>query len=1671
MSAIYSRGAFELAESDFDLSELLWPVAAATPLERRLILEEAVHFDETQHPRWPKGTPKGGQFIRVGQSFGLKGKQYEVAHVVKGKIYAHLAGGKSAQTIEVKTSELAGFDAKHPAKVQVAQGIEAPTPVAVKGGKGQESTITAVSPYVDHASHDPSIPVPAASPITPEEWKRFGKLDQEHYTELQERFGKWTPGDAKPLVDKAYTQYEASTAAIVKKSYHSQYGSSSGYSLSLVSAVLEKLHLGHGGQLPANAFEEREKAMVLQGDHRAAVQWDLYNRTHSPDVFAVHKTGDAPTWWSNILSGHKRVFSGLSQTFQYRVGGFGSTGVATPLAIRHVLLSSDSALPVQTGFLKEYEISVPEQLVLDDRSVVFTDSGIGADTKAWLQGATNVPRGGFIHDILRNHLKNGGPLPDIPAPANVQMDGQNGKTWIDPEPEAWKDISKRAVLKSAANDLKVGDHFRQGGVSYQVATIDQSGLIHGTEHPGSGKKTATVQPFEEVEIAKPISVSGLNPGDYVMGLQGSRYVVVQDPGDSTYGLRYVEITDGGLTQNAYQLKEGGSRQFFKLDGQYHPTPKVIGKEPAFEPQGWTASALEPQFVSKLPTGSKFKVNGNYYEVAGQLGLGQSAIKDLVTGKAGKINSNYLTHVLAPKSGYKPPPGTLLPDGQVTASYTPQKGDWISLKGEKWEVMGFQKGAGKWRVKRPGKTGIELLGQDDEAFKSAYRPSDYVIGEKQKLRDFAVGEKFHVGAGSKQKPYEVVSQGGAGAKTKVKDLSTGLEHELSRNASYAKLVQHTDDQGEPTVPSPATVAPPPPVAPTAPTVSPEKPTDFDIDAYDKSAKGKNLKGLKRGDIFTTKYGQVYRVIEFQGPKNAKGQQNIVKVEYLKGSMAGKSAIIGTAKIVYPLTPKKPLAAAPPEATPSASGSPFDPSKYELGAPTAMSNMDVGAIVKTGESGPYFKVNGEKQNGQIGVTSMVNGSPGFLPAGMAAQKLVGGPNDAVPGSAFKQGDSVLIEKLKAGDQFTYPGDPNTYAIAVPPDAEWSAMVSHVGDDGSLGPPTSSVLNAGNIVTFHKAAGDATTDWWKGEGQVTETDPGSLAAPPGFAGYGSAYASGAKEKGGFSGKHDKVAEMAPGTVFRDKGGALWKVKSSGPKPIITDGKSNFAVDGSLRGRVALYMGDLPQGDSSPPVGQPGPDYSVASATSLLGPNVGNKPLSDLPVGTIWAMPQSGELYIVTDKAPDGIDSKKITSGLTVIADPNHVPKDVAIPPVSAQPPETLETAFPPELADEAAQKFPVGSSWTFEPEGVSVTVTGHSISGAVLVQEHPGETPFGANQSDLVPHGDGAPSDDLEKAMHAAAAALKTTSSGDLASAGVHIDPMFDAPFPPAALPGPGEKRLGDFAVGDKLHFGVGDWQVEKHGVNAYGKETTWLKALDGPAEGQTLAMPADLFGKTPEKAPDGQALVGNPGGLLLSQMKVGSTVELAPANGGGTWQILDSEASIGVNAKKLSGSLGADDVDAPGVGEAWNLVGHWSPIAFSPGADDEVEAGDDDQLAAALKTALSAVHGGQASAKTDAEDHVPIHPIHVGLEKTLEQIKAAHGGSLAGVPYGEEFLPFKSTYGSGGAYKHPPLSELSFGQKFVDKSGSVYRFVSLTGNNQAIIVSDSEGKATKVPAGLRVKTKGV
>lgn len=148
--------------------------------------------------------------------------------------------------------------------------------------------------HVDSSTHDPSIPIPKFSPVSAEQWKRFGREDQLRHTYLQEKFGKWSGSKGNSLMTELKSKMHPKLWQAVYDAHYAQKSSAGSgkqhFSLANANSMSydqwQKLkgQIDPDGNFPSwaaalnNAFLQQEEI----------VQYDIYNRTGEADIMLVH---------------------------------------------------------------------------------------------------------------------------------------------------------------------------------------------------------------------------------------------------------------------------------------------------------------------------------------------------------------------------------------------------------------------------------------------------------------------------------------------------------------------------------------------------------------------------------------------------------------------------------------------------------------------------------------------------------------------------------------------------------------------------------------------------------------------------------------------------------------------------------------------------------------------------------------------------------------------------------------------------------------------------------------------------------------------------------------------------------------------------------------------------------------------------------------------------------------------------------------------------------------------------------------------------------------------------------------------------------------------------------------------------------------------------------------
>ena len=583
-------------------------------------------FDPRQ-PRWPENAPdsKGGEFMRVGERFVRKGKVYEIASIQGGRVNAQIAdGGNVPQELVLDKEEA---EKLYPAKPQRISGEKA----LVVESRGT----VVVDPYVDSTTHNPDFPTPEG--WSDEEWARFGEEDQRQYLHVQERFGDWEdspfrrrkPGRASRFIEVLEQDYSQEARRAVESALRSQYSSSSGDTINLASMF--------DGEAPDVATAHYEEAKQLLRDTAEAIQWDLYNRTHSPDVSAIH-TGSTDHSYE-FFRENVPVMGGLSFAtgFESSYNG-GPELLILPIAIRHVEMHSHSG-GVHVDLEDELEIATGSRLAIDEKRTV----------------RMNINK---LPLVVRTYLTDG----LITDPMTGEMVANAAKALSDPSFQVPIGRQKTELSKTdGTGDAATPDLFDK-------KTMKAIGKAAFSQKYTPAEFRSTIVP-----AGKPLAELSLRAGDFIVGtelyVEDRRFLIVDDPSDST-GLRAVpvqKVTDMDGEDGAWIASFSGSAEFglgtrtgdrfVKLDSHI----QLPFYSPAFVPMSSAqreelAPIAAPSFVGemkdgtliKLPIGS-LETASEVFRVEAELDAYQDSDKTLVrsmtTGAVWKMNPLYKTEPL------------------------------------------------------------------------------------------------------------------------------------------------------------------------------------------------------------------------------------------------------------------------------------------------------------------------------------------------------------------------------------------------------------------------------------------------------------------------------------------------------------------------------------------------------------------------------------------------------------------------------------------------------------------------------------------------------------------------------------------------------------------------------------------------------------------------------------------------------------------------------------------------------------------------------------------------------------------------------------------------------------------------------------------------------------------
>jgi SPP1 gp7 family putative phage head morphogenesis protein len=240
----------------------------------------------------------------------------------------------------------------------------------IDGGKVH---IPVADNVVDSSTHDPSIPMPENGQVTPEMWKRFGKVDQERYVYLQQKYGVWADGQGKTKLAQVKSAFHHSVVQKVEHAFNAQYGSTgTGHKIvgpesgntgggagEMTLKAANAMSLADWQQTQASVDPDgkygswAEAMNVVMLAMEEVAQWDMYNRVGEPDVLAFH-AGSGSTK-KDVIDQGKAITGGYSWSYYPGVWSEGTTDAIT-MPIR--FLTMNYYVPPSQGHLSsEHEIS------------------------------------------------------------------------------------------------------------------------------------------------------------------------------------------------------------------------------------------------------------------------------------------------------------------------------------------------------------------------------------------------------------------------------------------------------------------------------------------------------------------------------------------------------------------------------------------------------------------------------------------------------------------------------------------------------------------------------------------------------------------------------------------------------------------------------------------------------------------------------------------------------------------------------------------------------------------------------------------------------------------------------------------------------------------------------------------------------------------------------------------------------------------------------------------------------------------------------------------------------------------------------------------------------------------------------------------------------------------
>jgi hypothetical protein len=981
--------------------------------------------------------------------------------------------------------------------------------------------------------------------------------------------------------------------------------------------------------------------------------------------------------------------TGAFQTTQ-----FGSQLTAVPVAIRHIQLHTHSG-GIYTSFAGEYEITTGHRMKLDKRAVFLSNSSMSSDVKKYLSKMAKAGGEPASGEILYE--------------VNKAINDPNYEL---PVPLAPLSVTPVPVPGSAAKQFLV------------KPPPDIGAGVFDLKYAGGSQETAK----------KAASEMGLQPGDFIEGLKGTRYIIAQGANGN---LLYCKVDPHTKQIDFNKVFPVSSEPFYHLEGHVAiPEPKTGGD--TF--QGWSpadyAGHVEDKpgakKVSAFKAGEMFLFNGEAWKVETPYAGGNApVVVSMNTGKKGYAEAGAKAAPLVPKKGYVPSAPTpeaavdtetpktyavgdkvavnspgLISHGEVTEVldggnaykvWTPAHPGGLQLNkmyvSDPSEMPGVKKGEyepgdkfqfdgiGPYTISSVLKDGtvraklsggkVQKFTPDDLDTKSVvYRPSTWAIGNKAKVGDLDVGDVVQAGAGAKIRPYVVEAK--FHNKVFLRNLESGDIVPVTKNKQYARLLPASDPSSS--IPKPGEVAPP------ASSLGPQP----------VSVGQKPMSELAAGDMFSHPSGGYWTVVEKLGDGGF--------TAYLTGAGAddeGKTVTFPKA-LAEQATKPADLVAFPDEAKlaakPELAGK-FDESKFVKGEKAKLKDLAPGDVFLSATGLPMQLKSTAPKGGGTAI-ALHNGK---LVKNISYEKdfttLVA--KDEVPFdyANLSVGDKVPLSQLEVGDKFKMGF--GTYVKT---------------EDG-----IASLNDAGELTAKMKtsALGDSDPEMvYLGKHSDDAPDAPAPAPmpdldPSAYPGLGSGqYFSYMHAKSGKH-KYPTISTMPEGTVFTDKAGKAWKVKKSGGTPVISDGETLWSVNGSWRGKISDGSVAFSESESAP-----------VEAPSESAVTVG-----DLAVGDSFVVPEgyhgAGTEYQVLDTTPiqkDGYTTFKVSK-------------------VSGGGPEEISTTLPPAKVTKATPvakpakppKVPEG----FAPMGEAMPANSSAFNSFDLAVTPAGKVVYRTKGSALDPN----------------------------------------------------------------------------------------------------------------------------------------------------------------------------------------------------------------------------------------------------------------------------------------------------------------------------------------------------